>query len=137
MTWQDAAKLAREAHAGQVDKLGRPYYRHLERVAARAANDRQVAYLHDVIEDTAETADSLRDRGYSRAVVAEVEALTRRSDETYAQYIDRVAARGAHTAAYRVKVADLLDHLDDRDAIPESLARRYDRALATLGRAAR
>ena len=38
-----AERLAREAHAAQVDKANRPYTEHLQRVAAHAANDGELA----------------------------------------------------------------------------------------------
>jgi (p)ppGpp synthase/HD superfamily hydrolase len=50
-----AVALALEAHYGQTDKTGRPYFEHCQRVALRLgptadANLRIVAYLHDVPE---------------------------------------------------------------------------------------
>lgn len=49
-----AKELAHRAHAGQVDKAGRPYIEHVARVAAAVADDplaEAVAWLHDVLED--------------------------------------------------------------------------------------
>ncbi len=48
-----AKELARLAHAGQVDKAGRPYIEHVARVAAACSDDPEaeaVAWLHDVLE---------------------------------------------------------------------------------------
>ncbi len=75
----DALAFCRAAHAGQVDKAGRPYAEHPERVAARAmriidavppsvVGGREgieilrAALLHDVVEDAAVTLDDLRAR---------------------------------------------------------------------------
>lgn len=44
-----AKELAHRAHAGQVDKAGRPYIEHVARVAAAVADDPEaeaVAWLH-------------------------------------------------------------------------------------------
>lgn len=45
-----AKDLAHRAHAGQVDKAGRPYIEHVARVAAAVSDDPEaevVAWLHD------------------------------------------------------------------------------------------
>lgn len=47
----------RSAHVGQTDKAGAPYWRHpvsvMERLGADATEDEKlVALLHDVVEDT-------------------------------------------------------------------------------------
>ena len=55
-----AKDLAHRAHAGQVDKAGRPYIEHVARVAARVADDPEaeaVAWLHDVLEDCPDYGD--------------------------------------------------------------------------------
>jgi hypothetical protein len=72
---------------------------------------RMVAVLHDVIEDSDVTCAMLLERGYPRAVVDAVEAISRREGERYRSYIERVAA---NPLAVRVKLADLQDNLDSR-----------------------
>ena len=58
--------LAREAHAGQTDKAGRPYAEHLAAVAhgvrARGGSDEQIAagWLHDAVEDDRLCVTALR-----------------------------------------------------------------------------
>ena len=87
-----AREIATRAHRGQRDKVGTPYIRHPEAVAAlvrllptfEAADPETrtdvvaAAWLHDVIEDTSETAESLLAQGVSPTAVAAVLALTRR-----------------------------------------------------------
>jgi len=128
--------LVQRAHAGQVDRLGRPYWEHPARVAKRLGPDateteRQVALLHDVLEDTRYTAAALRAMGYTDAVVAAVEALTRREGETYAAFVDRAAT---NELARKVKAADLEDNLDPARAagLPEGYRAKYEGALARL-----
>ena len=131
-----AKALAELCHAGQTDKAGRPYIEHLERVAesvGRHAEEAAVAYLHDVVEDTPCTLDHLVRLGFDEgSIVRPVEILTRRDGETYFDYIRRIAGSGDGTAR-AVKRADLLDHLRDAAAIPDSLAERYRKALAIIG----
>ncbi len=104
-----AEAIARQAHRGQ--KYGdRDYIEaHVARVAAIVArlgyNDRYVAaaWLHDVVEDTPVTEQDLIDQGIPADVVAAVEAVTERENETRQQYLARIAA---HRMAVVVKYAD-------------------------------
>ena len=143
-----ARALATSAHAGQVDKAGAPYITHPERVAARVAggtptgthDDAEavaVAWLHDVVEDTAVTAADLAAAGFPGTVVAAVLALTRAPGEDPDGYYARVAA---DPLALRVKRADIADNTDPArvaaldPATRERLAAKYAHALAVLDR---
>ena len=133
-----AEALARRAHEGQTDRTGRPYWRHLAAVAEAltTAEGRATAWLHDVVEDTGETPATLSGAGVDAAVIDNVETLTRRGGETYAAYIERIAASGNETAI-AVKLADLDEHLGHRASeLPASLTRRYETARARLEAAA-
>lgn len=112
-TVEDAISLAVRAHAGQKDRYGQPYILHVIRVVARLFDPpaQMAAALHDVVEDTAVTLDELRLMGYSEAVLAAVECVTRRNNETYEQFIERIAP---NPLAVRVKLADLEDNMDLR-----------------------
>lgn len=133
-------QLATDAHAGQIDKAGRPYSEHPRRVAALVAGMTDdpdavaVAWLHDVVEDTAVTLDDLRAEGWSERVVAAVDALTRRPGEGDAYYL-RVAA---DPLAALVKRADIADNTDpQRVALltpsdAARLRRKYEHALSLL-----
>ncbi|MCV9961436.1 HD domain-containing protein [Pararhizobium sp. BT-229] len=132
-----AIKLATEAHAGQVDKAGQPYILHPLRVmqAMKTDDERIVAVLHDVIEDTAWTCDDLYwQHGFSPDVVAAIGALTRRSGEEYFDFIRRAAA---NPLARAVKIADIRDNLDPTRRLPDDpnaieRAEKYRQALAML-----
>lgn len=124
---QAAQRIATVAHAGQVDKAGRPYITHPARVAARVAGDDHavaVAWLHDVVEDTTVTLADLREQ-FPAEVVAAVD------DEYYAR-VRRVPL------ALTVKLADLADNSDPQrlarldDATRERLVAKYARARAEL-----
>lgn len=144
-----ARDLAKAAHAGATDKAGRPYFGHVERVADYVRDTaahltareqdyaRQVAFLHDVVEDTDTTFADLTRAGAPVAVVVAVEAITHRRGEPYADYIRRVRA---NKIARAVKLADLRDNTDparvaaaaDGDAAKQRRANKYALAKELL-----
>lgn len=92
------------------------------------------AVLHDVVEDTVVSLDTLRGAGYPADVVSAVDALTRRDYESYAQYIERVAC---NRVATHVKVVDLAENLANNERNPDEPDNRerisqYRAALARL-----
>jgi len=112
-TLEDAIALDIEAHRRQKEKAGQPYILHVLRVMCRLETEQEqmAGVLHDVVEDTPYTRDDLRRLGYPEPVVAAVDCLTRREDETYEEFVKRA---GAHPIARRVKLADLEDNMDIR-----------------------
>ncbi|NMO17557.1 GTP pyrophosphokinase [Pyxidicoccus fallax] len=134
-TLEDALTLAVEAHRGQKDKADRPYILHPLRVMMRLETDeeRTVALLHDVVEDTPWTLERLRERGYPDAVLSALDALTRREGETYEAFIERLRP---HALARRVKLADLEDNMDVRRlaAVTPKDAERLSRYRAAWAR---
>lgn len=112
-TIEDAIALANEAHRGQVDRAGAPYILHPLRVMCSVNSDteRIIAVLHDVVEDTDTTLDDLREQGYSDDIVEAIDHLSRRDDETYEAFIERIKP---NELARRVKLADLQDNMDIR-----------------------
>lgn len=110
---EDAIALAVQAHRGQKDRAGAPYILHPLRMMFRVETDaeKMAAVLHDVVEDTDWTLDGLRAEGFPEDVVAAVDHLTRREDESYEEFVRRAAA---HPVARRVKIADLEDNMDVR-----------------------
>lgn len=110
-TLADAIILAVNAHRDQVDKVGQPYYLHPIRVMikVRTETEKVVAMLHDLLEDTPYTAEDLRSMGYSEEVLAALDCLTRRDNESYEALIDRLKP---NSIARRVKIADLEDNMD-------------------------
>ena len=91
--------LAGKLHGGQVDKSGRPYLGHLERVAetVRASGgnwaQEMAAWLHDSLEDTHATAPYLAGAGVPGVVVSIVEALTHWNKEPNEQVPGRASGR--------------------------------------------
>ncbi len=122
-----AILLATNLHRGQVDKSGNAYILHPLRVMLGFSDDLEmiVAVLHDVMEDCGYGVHELVD-SFGREVADAVEALTRREDETYADFILRAKA---NPIARKVKIADIRDNLRPG---AEHLRDRYLRALAVL-----
>lgn len=146
---EDAILLATQAHKGQKDLAGLPYITHPMRLMSMFVlptedDERMVAVLHDVVEDTEITLKKLTDLGYPAHIVQALDALSRRNGaldcikrnvplETYFEYIERVAL---NSLALRVKLADLRDHLDERRVSTGMLSpetkRKYMDALLRL-----
>lgn len=145
-----ARRIATDAHRGQVDKLGVPYIAHpamvvsfVERLPQFATLDhlaRQdlvvAAWLHDVVEDTPETSDSLHEAGVSARAIKLVTSMTRSTSVEEDAYY---AAIRNDPLALLVKVADIASNL-----VPERVAQlkpelrlrlgeKYEHALKALG----
>ena len=71
----------------------------------------KAALLHDVVEDGYLSLEDLTSYGISNQIVEIVDIITRRSDETYNDYINRIVSSGNIDAAY-VKLADLNTNID-------------------------
>ena len=128
-----AMRLAVHAHIGQCRKwTGEPYIEHPIRVAANFRNPvmRAAALLHDVVEDSSFTIDSLLNDGVPLEIASIVELLTRNPNgESHEHYIARIVSSG-NPSAILVKIADVLDNLvGNRE--PEMIE-RYRWTLAEL-----
>ncbi|ARO34046.1 metal-dependent phosphohydrolase HD domain-containing protein (plasmid) [Rhizobium sp. NXC14] len=126
-----AMQIAIEAHEGQVDKTGRPFFEHCQRVALLVSGEeaRTVAYLHDVAEKgSGWTLDRLREDGFPPAIISAVDALTRRSEETDDEFVRRAAS---NPLALPVKQADLEDNLRQAEQAGEK-TEKYQRGLDLL-----
>lgn len=108
-----AVQLADRAHRGKVDRYGAPSLFHSYRVMERmqGENEAIVAILHDTVEDTDLTLETLRDEGFPGEIVHAVDSLSRRDGESYTEYMERVRE---NPLAVRVKIADLEDNMDLR-----------------------
>lgn len=108
---ENAIRIALEAHKNQEDKAGESYILHPLRLMLKFEEDdlRIAAVLHDVVEDSAFDLDYLKKEGFSSIVLSVVEALTRRSGETYDAFIERLAG---NDLAVRIKIEDLKDNMN-------------------------
>ncbi|MEW1760366.1 HD domain-containing protein [Streptomyces cyaneofuscatus] len=120
--------LAERAHAGQVDKIGRPYVEHVRAVAAGLApfGDELVmaGLLHDVVEDTDWTAEQLVSAGVPARVVEIVMAVTKQPGVAYEEMIRRITADPQATL---VKIADNAhnSHPDRSSELPAQKRERF------------
>jgi (p)ppGpp synthase/HD superfamily hydrolase len=110
---EKAILIAVQAHKGQKDRSGHPYILHPLRVMFRLHRERDmiVGVLHDIIEDTEWTLEELKKEGFSDEIVDAVNAMTRRTGETYWDFVARAKK---NTIARKVKIVDLEDNMDVR-----------------------
>ena len=108
---EKALLIATKAHNGQLDKGGQPYILHRLRVMQSCNSDleKMCAVLHDVIEDTNISLNELREEGFSEEVLVILDLLTKKEQEDYSTFIDRIST---NETACRVKIADLQDNMN-------------------------
>lgn len=106
-----ALEICYQAHANQVDKAGKPYYLHPIQVAlmCNTIDEKVVALLHDVIEDTDYTIDDLIRIGFSKEIIDAIECITKKGNEPYENYIKRVSE---NPIAKAVKINDITHNSD-------------------------
>lgn len=106
-----AVRIAEDAHCGQFDKAGNPYIGHPMRVMnnVHSIEEKIVAILHDVMEDTDVTSDDLRQAGIPDSLISELNVLIRSPNMDYDKYIERISH---FSIASAVKLADLKDNMD-------------------------
>lgn len=110
----EVKNIALLAHEGQYRRDGvTPYSKHLEDVARRVSGDpdaEMVAWLHDILEDTKETDESLAAKGVPMHVRTAVYWLTKPEGFEYMRYLQHLKD---HPLAKKVKIADMLSNLSD------------------------
>ena len=106
-----ALAISKKAHAGQVDKAGVDYIQHPLYVASQVETEQEkaVALLHDVIEDSNITAVDLLASGLPNEVVTAVQILTKKKGQSYQEYLEKVKT---NDLARVVKLADLKHNSD-------------------------
>lgn len=120
---QKAREIATKAHAGQVDKSGKPYIHHPEMVASLVDTpaEKCVAWLHDTLEDTNLTEGQLRPV-FGDEITDAVVLMTHPDGVPYMDYIYHLAP---NPLARKVKMADLTHNMDtgrfEGKRIPEHL----------------
>jgi len=126
--------FATEAHAGQTyGPL--PYVSHpimvMTALADYAVNDitQAAAILHDVVEDTDHSPQDI-DEHFGPYVAALVDILTHDEEETYFQYIERIATT-KNLFAIEIKRADLFVNMQMWGGV-KAQRKRYEKALNIL-----
>ena len=106
-----ALSIARQAHEEQLDKEGVDYIEHPIYVASQVDTEEEkaVALLHDVIEDSPFTAEELLLAGLPETVVTAVQILSKKKGQDYQTYLETVKS---NSLARVVKLADLKHNSD-------------------------
>ena len=112
MDLEKAIEIAVQAHRGAIDKSGSPYILHPLAVMHNLDTDDEkiVAVLHDVVEDTEWTFEKLLGEGFSVTVVDALRSVTKQDDgEDYFDFIQRAKK---NPLGRRVKIADIRHNMD-------------------------
>lgn len=110
----DAAKrLATAAHQNQFRGDGKtPYITHPEAVAnaVDTPEEKAIAWLHDVLEDTEYTESHILFFGIPEDIIRDIKALTKTKGTPYEEYLANLLN---HPRAKRVKIADMIHNYTD------------------------
>ena len=133
-----ALSIARKAHEGQLDKAGVAYIEHPIYVANQVDTEEEkaVALLHDVIEDSPVSAEGLLQAGLPETVVTAVQVLTKKKEQDYQTYLETVKK---NPLARVVKLADLkhnsdLSRLSSITEKDRERLKKYKKAIDFLSR---
>lgn len=132
-----AKRTATDAHSGQLDIGGHSYIGHPEHVAnsVDCLEQKIIAWLHDVLEDTELTEEDLRKLGFTKSIIHSVKLLTRNDKMDYDEYLWHIRT---DVNARAVKVADLKHNMDtsriDRKLKSKDIERlnKYKSAVESL-----
>lgn len=130
-----AMNICFKAHYGQTDKAGFPYAAHPLWVAERMSTEAAccVALLHDVCEDNDQFSIDYIRKLFGDEIADAVDAITRRSGETYFGYIDRLKK---NKIARTVKLFDILHNTNSarvlEGCVSDGLVGRYQKAYQML-----
>ena len=134
----------------EAKKLAEKYldektYQHSERVARYTAENRMIpehlrercialAWIHDVWEDSGCGTEEIRALDPQKRLLRSLNLITHgKNEETYEEYIRTIKAmQKTYPEVWWVKVADMKDHLTQRETLTPRLQDKYARALAIL-----
>ena len=127
--------LSSKYHQNQFDKAGKPYFEHPKYVASLLTeeNEKIVAYLHDILEDTDIDLRILKEN-FTDEIIQAVLTMTHDKNDSYFDYIDKISK---NKIARKVKIADLTHNSDLKrlkNVTEKDLERveKYNRALSIL-----
>lgn len=106
-------ELVKKYFDGAVDKGGNPYINHILSVenGVTTKEEKVVALLHDIIEDTVITKGDLINMGYQNNIVESIDLVTRPENMSYEDFINRLA-ESENLVAINVKLSDLNNNMD-------------------------
>ena len=140
MEFADAVVFAARVYGASRNRSGGLFLAHGINVAealgrAATSSAMSAAVLHGMLEDTEWTIDDLTRSGVDPLECEVIDVLTRRSSETYTDYVRRIcdAPGVAGSTARLVMVADLTVSADRADS--DALRERYEQSLPMVRRA--
>jgi len=132
---EKAMQVALNAHSSQTDKAGEAYIMHPIRVMqdVETEEEKVVALLHDVVEDSSVSFEHV-ERRFSDRIVDAVRGMTKKDDESYSEFIERAKE---NEISREVKKADIRDNLDasrlgELDEEDIKRMEKYSRSLEVL-----
>lgn len=122
-----AQKIVKRLFKEKLDKGGNPYLNHLYYVSDRLeeVNMKTVGLLHDLLEDTIITEKDLKKIGFSEEVIEALLLITKKENELYDEYIDRILESN-NMIAINVKAIDMENNMDlsrIKNPTPKDLSR--------------
>ena len=98
-------------HWKQRDKAGKRYIWHPIHVMLNVEgyNEKIVALLHDIVEDTDVTVPDLKNLKFSKEVIEAVDVITKKKDQEYFSYLKLIKG---NSTAKKVKIEDLKHNSD-------------------------
>ena len=98
-------------HWKQKDRAGKRYIWHPIHVMlnVKGYNEKIVALLHDIVEDTDVTVSDLKNLKFSKEVIEAVDVITKKKDQEYFSYLKLIKD---NSIAKKVKIEDLKHNSD-------------------------
>ena len=114
-------------HWKQKDKAGKRYVWHPIHVMinVKGYNEKIVALLHDIVEDTEVTVPDLKNLKFSKEVIEAVDVITKKKDQEYFSYLKLIKD---NSIAKKVKIEDL-KHNSDLKRLRSITQKDIDRAI--------
>ena len=105
-----AITIASEAHQGQSSINGEPYILHPLRllIKSKSNEERIITVLHDVIEKSNISLADLKNKGFEQNIISSIDSLSRRSSESYIDYLGRLMQ---NKISVKIKLLDLADNI--------------------------
>lgn len=106
-----AIRLSITAHTDQKDKAGEPYILHPLRLMLQcdSEEERLVAVLHDVMEDSHFSLENLKEEGFPKHVLDALLVLTHDKNDSYEDYLKKIKT---NALAVKIKLLDLADNMN-------------------------
>ncbi len=141
--YDKAYYIVRRVFLNVKDKGGNPYLKHLLYVSNSVSgrNAKVIGLLHDIIEDTIITSEDLLLMNFPKNIVDSVLIVTRKSDESYDEFIERII-QSKNKDALMVKKSDIENNMDlsrigtvskqDLDRVENKYKSNYNKILEVI-----